>query len=121
MSVLSRWLRRRRVDRELAAEMAEHLAEKIDQLREEGYAEPEAVALARRQFGNLTLLQEDSRAAWGWNTAEQFWQDIRFGWRVLGRRLLHHHYYRGSRAWHRHEYGHVQHGKSRVAQLAAVS
>ncbi len=63
--------------------MAEHLAEKIGQLREEGYSEDEAGALARRQFGNLTLLQEDSRAAWGWNSVEQFGQDIRFGWRVL--------------------------------------
>jgi predicted permease len=83
MNPLSRCLQRRRVERELAAEMADHVAEKIDQLREEGYSESEAITLARRQFGNATLLQEDSRAAWGWNSVEQFCQDIRFSWRVL--------------------------------------
>ncbi len=83
MNPVSRWLQKRRIEREMADEMAEHLAEKIDQLREEGHSEAEARALARRQFGNTTLQQEDSRAAWGWNTVEQFWQDMRFGWRVL--------------------------------------
>jgi predicted permease len=83
MNPVSRWLQKRRVEREMADEIAEHLAEKTDQLREEGHSEEEARALARRQFGNTTLQQEDSRAAWGWNTAEQFWQDTRFAWRVL--------------------------------------
>jgi putative ABC transport system permease protein len=85
MNPVSRWLQQRRLDRELADEMAEHLAEKVDRLREEGYSEDEARALARRNFGNMTLQQEDSRAAWGWNTVEQLWQDLRFGWRVLTR------------------------------------
>ena len=48
-----------------------------------GHSEDEARTLARRQFGNTTLQQEDSRAAWGWNTVEQFWQDLHFGGRVL--------------------------------------
>jgi putative ABC transport system permease protein len=80
---LSRWLQKRRLEREIADEMAEHLAEKIDRLRDEGHTEDEARALAYRQFGNLTLQHEDSRAAWGWNTFEQLWQDTRFSWRVL--------------------------------------
>jgi putative ABC transport system permease protein len=71
------------VGRELAEEMAEHLAEKIEHLRRQGYSEDEACALTRRQFGNVALHQEDSRAAWGWNTVEQFRQDIRLGWRLL--------------------------------------
>ncbi len=83
MNPVSRWLQKRRVEREMAAEIAEHVAEKIEQLRDEGHGEEEARVLARRQFGNTTLQQEDSRAAWGWNTVEQFWQDVRFGWRVL--------------------------------------
>ena len=83
MNPVSRWLQKRRVEREMADEMAEHLSEKVEQLRAEGLSEGDARALARRQFGNTTLQQEDSRAAWGWNTAEQFWQDMRFGVRVL--------------------------------------
>lgn len=85
MNPISRWVQRRRVERELAAEIAEHLAEKIDQLREEGLSEDQARILARRQLGNTTLQQEDSRAAWGWNGVEQFWQDTRFGCRILGK------------------------------------
>lgn len=83
MNPLSRWLQKRKLEREMAGEIVEHLAEKIDQLRDEGYSEDEARALARRQFGNATLQQEDSRATWGWNPVEQVWQDVRFGWRVL--------------------------------------
>ena len=83
MNPVSRWLQRRRVERELADEIAEHLAEKIEQLRDEGHGEEAARELARRHFGNTTLQREDSRAAWGWNAAEQFGQDLRFGWRVL--------------------------------------
>lgn len=83
MNLLTTWLQRRRVDREMAAEMAEHLAEKIEQLRDEGHSEEAAHVLAHRQFGNMTLKQEDSRAAWGWNAVEQLWQDTRFSWRVL--------------------------------------
>jgi predicted permease len=85
MNPVSRWIEQRRLDRELRQEMAEHLAEKIDQLREEGHSEDEARARALRHFGNMTLQQEDSRAAWGWNTVEQLWQDVRFGWRVLAK------------------------------------
>ncbi len=83
MNPVSRWLERRRVERELAAEMAEHIAEKIERLREEGYSEAEAFRLARVQFGNVALVQEDSRGEWGWNGVEGLWQDILFGWRVL--------------------------------------
>ncbi len=83
MNPVSRWIERRRVERELAAEMAEHLAEKIERLREEGYSEEAAARLARVQFGSVAVAEEDSRAAWGWNGVEEIWQDIRFGWRML--------------------------------------
>ncbi len=83
MNPFSRWFEKRRVETEMSAEMKEHLAEKIDQLHSEGYSDAEARALAQRQFGNVTLQLEDSRAAWGWNALEQLWQDVRFGVRVL--------------------------------------
>ncbi len=83
MNPLARWWERRRLGREMAAEMAEHLAEKIEQLREDGLSDKDASGVARQQFGNATLILEDSRAAWGWNAVEQFWQDARYGVRVL--------------------------------------
>ena len=62
-----------------------NIAEKIDQLRDEGHSEDEAHELVRRQFGNIRLQQEDSRGAWGWNAVEQFCQDTRFGCRILAK------------------------------------
>ena len=85
MTPLSRWFTKRQTDRDLAAEMAEHLEEKIEQLRSEGLSDEEARMRARRQFGNPTLQQEASRAEWGFNTSEQFAQDIRFGIRILAK------------------------------------
>lgn len=37
----------------------------------------------RRDFGNPTLLQEQSREAWGWGWLDHFLQDLRFGARLL--------------------------------------
>ncbi len=38
---------------------------------------------ALRQFGNVTLLKEKSRAMWTWNFWEQLTQDIRYGLRAM--------------------------------------
>lgn len=85
MNPLARLLAKRRMERDLAEEMAEHLAEKIQRLRDDGRSAEEAERMARLQFGNLTQRKEDSREAWGWNIADQLWQDLRFGVRVLAK------------------------------------
>ena len=38
---------------------------------------------ATRQFGNVTLLKEESRAMWTWTFWEQLAQDIRYGLRAM--------------------------------------
>jgi len=68
-------LHRGQFERDLDEEMRHHLALKA---AEEG--SPDA---ARRQFGNVVLLKEDSRAMWTWNFAEQFVQDIRYALRTM--------------------------------------
>src|SRR5580658_7989662 len=83
MNPISRWLERRRVERELADEMAAHIEEGIEQLMDDGLSPEEARVRAQRQFGNVTLQKEKSREAWGWNGIEQLTQDVRFGCRVL--------------------------------------
>ncbi len=83
MNAFARWMKRRQTDRDLAEEMAEHLREKIAGLVEEGWSEAEAREKARRQFGNLTGLQERSREIWGWNEAERTAGDVRFAFRGL--------------------------------------
>ena len=45
----------------------------------------DASAAARREFGNLTLIEEDSRAVWGWTAIERFFADIRYGLRTMRR------------------------------------
>ena len=83
MNPLARWRERRRLDRELREEMAAHLEERIDQLREDGLDEQQARLEAYRQFGNVTRQHENSREAWGWNGVEQWAQDGKLGYRVL--------------------------------------
>ncbi len=83
MNPISRWLNRRKLNGELAAEMSAHLEEHIDELRESGYSESEARLLAHQKFGNTTLQMEDSRDAWGWATLAAFAQDLRYGLRAL--------------------------------------
>jgi macrolide transport system ATP-binding/permease protein len=68
-------LHRAEFDRELDEEIRHHLA-----LGAEERGSPEA---ARRQFGNVTLLKEESRAMWTWTFWEQLTQDIRYGLRTL--------------------------------------
>ena len=84
-----RWLRqlfsRRRVYDDLSAEIREHLQEKVEELVAGGMSRKDASAAARREFGNATLIEEDSRAAWGWAALESFFADIRYGLRSMRR------------------------------------
>jgi len=76
---------RRRLYNDLSAEIHEHLEEKIEELVAGGMPRKEAAAAARREFGNVTLLEEDSRAVWRWPSIENLVADVRYGLRMLGR------------------------------------
>jgi len=43
----------------------------------------EAEHAARREFGNVTLAEEDGREVWRWPRMENRIEDIRYGLRVL--------------------------------------
>ena len=84
-----RWLkqlfsRRRRYD-DLSVSIHEHLEEKIDELMEQGMPREEATQAARREFGNVTLMEERSREVWQWSTVESILADIKFTFRRLKR------------------------------------
>jgi macrolide transport system ATP-binding/permease protein len=68
-------LHRDEFERELEEEMRHHLALSAEQ-RGDGGA-------ASRQFGNMTLLREESRSMWTWTIWEQFLQDLRYGLRSM--------------------------------------
>lgn len=67
----------------LSEEMHHHLALKTDDNIRAGMSEKEARYAAQREFGNVTLLNEDSRGIWNFGRLEQFLQDIRYGARML--------------------------------------
>ena len=81
------WLRqlfsRKQLYRELSEEIQAHLDEKVEELVADGMSSDEAVRLARRQFGNVHLIEENSREVWGWPSVESVLLDIRYGLRAL--------------------------------------
>lgn len=76
---------RRRLYSDLSEEIRQHLDEKIDELVQQGLSREEATALARREFGNLTSVEERGREAWQWPTLESILFDIRYALRQLRR------------------------------------
>jgi predicted permease len=74
---------RRRLYNDLSIEMQEHLEEKIDELVASGMSRKEASAAARREFGNVNLVEEDSRAIWRWASVESVFADVRYALRML--------------------------------------
>jgi predicted permease len=78
-------LRRSRRDAELREELAFHLDMDADERADDGLAPADAHAAARRALGNVALVQEDTRAAWGWTRLERFARDVDYGFRQVRR------------------------------------
>jgi predicted permease len=74
--------RRRRYD-DLSISIQEHIQERTDELVEEGMPRAQAEQSARREFGNVTLMQERSREAWQWPAIESILADLKFAFRRL--------------------------------------
>ncbi|MFZ0742858.1 MAG: ABC transporter permease [Terracidiphilus sp.] len=74
--------RRRRYD-ELSQSIREHLDEKISDLMDHGMARKEAEQAARREFGNVPLIEERSREVWQWRMLESILADVYFALRQL--------------------------------------
>ncbi len=78
------WLiHRRKREADLQEELAFHLAAETEDRQADGLSAEEARYGARRDLGNVTLVQEDTRAAWGWVALEHLVQDLRYGLRGL--------------------------------------
>jgi hypothetical protein len=74
--------RRRRYD-ELSESIREHLDEKIADLMDRGMPQKQAENAARREFGNVTLIEQRSREVWQWPGLESVWTDVRYALRRL--------------------------------------
>ena len=81
-----RWLvQRPSRERELQEELRFHQEEEAEERQDDGLTADEAGWAARREIGNLALVEEDTRAAWGWTGPEQLARDIGYGLRQIRR------------------------------------
>jgi putative ABC transport system permease protein len=77
------WEKRRKALDGLDEEIRDHLEREVEISIARGLSTDEAHRQARLAFGNVALVQEDTRAAWTWSWLEQARQDLRFGVRIL--------------------------------------
>ncbi len=85
MSLIQRlFSRRRRLD-DLSSSIQEHLDEKIDELMSEGLPRKQAEQRARREFGNVALIEQQSRETWQWPAVESVLFDLKLAFRRLGK------------------------------------
>jgi len=85
MNWIKQLFSRRNICGDLSAEIEEHLAEKVEELVASGMSREEATFAARREFGNVLLIEERSREVWQWPSLENLFMDVRFGLRQLRR------------------------------------
>ena len=79
------WAQRRDKEAELREELRFHLEEEAEEKQERGLSENEAGRAARLEFGNLTRVEESTRAEWGWPRWEQVARDAGYGLRQIRR------------------------------------
>ena len=79
------FLRRPRLESELADEIRQHLELRARALIDEGMDPREAAYEARRVFGNPTVIREETRDMWGYRWLDDIVRDVRFGARLLRR------------------------------------
>ncbi len=82
---ISQLLTRGRMARDVADEIDLHLEEKIDELMAAGLTRQAATAAARRAFGNVTLVREESRDVWRSRPLDDISGDVRYALRQLRR------------------------------------
>jgi predicted permease len=80
---LKAMFQRRRLDHDMADELAFHQTMLQDKLRRQGVPQAEAEAQARRAFGNANRWHERLRELWQFRTIENLGRDIKFSIRVL--------------------------------------
>ena len=85
MKQLKQLFSRRRQFDELSTEIQAHLEERVGELIANGMSKEDARHAARREFGNVSQVEEDGREAWRWPSVESLAADARFGARKLGK------------------------------------
>jgi predicted permease len=82
-----RWFARffsvRRRYEDISISIQEHIEERVEDLMADGMPRKQAEQAARREFGNVTLLEERSREVWQWPAFESILADLKFAFRRL--------------------------------------
>ena len=81
--LFNRLLRRSRRYDDLSVSIQEHIGERADELVDEGMPRAQAEQTARREFGNVALIQQRSREAWQWPVLESILVDLKLTYRRL--------------------------------------
>jgi putative ABC transport system permease protein len=76
-------IRRRRLERDMAEELAFHITARADDLVSAGLSRAEAERQARFEFGHTESLKEDCRQALGLRLLDETWQDLRYVARIF--------------------------------------
>jgi predicted permease len=83
VTLFSRLFRRTRLDRELEAELSDHLERRVADLRREGVGEAEARRRAGAEFGGIDQAKEYCRDVRGTRWLQDLVADVRYGLRLL--------------------------------------
>jgi predicted permease len=83
MNAFRQLFSRRRRYTDLSASIREHIDEHVEELMEQGLSRPEAERAARRAFGNVDRIEQQSREVWQWPAIESLLTDLRFALRRL--------------------------------------
>jgi predicted permease len=85
MQLLSMLFGRRGRYNDIDISVREHIEERIDELLAEGLPRKQAEQTARREFGNVALIEQRSREQWQWPALESVWADVKFTARQLSK------------------------------------
>ncbi|MGH9742429.1 MAG: ADOP family duplicated permease [Candidatus Acidiferrum sp.] len=80
---MKQWWNWRKREQELEKEIQHHLRMTEAERVERGAPQQDAETGARREFGNVGLVKEVTRDAWGWRWPEDFYEDARYALRTL--------------------------------------
>lgn len=83
MNSITRLFGRRQRYEDLSVSIQEHIAERTEEFIAEGMPRVQAEASARREFGNVGLMEQKSREAWQWPALESILADLKFVFRRL--------------------------------------
>src|SRR6266508_4090251 len=83
LSKLRTLFRKSQLEDEMDEELRSHLERQIEDNIKAGMSPQEARYAARRGFGGLEQIKEECRDMRGMRFVEEFWQDLRYGLRML--------------------------------------